>query len=672
MIIKEAFGQRIPPEMSYRFAIDALESRLLLSGRVIGYFPEYRYNAYYSRINLDAVTHVNYFSVLANANGSLNSGSPYMNTSHLDTLVTTAHAKGVTVSVVIDPGSAFTSFDSSPSATTAFINNITQFCAAHSLDGIDLDWEPAWGTLTHTQVTNYGNLINGLRAAAPSLLLSVAVNPEMWIDIDPGAPVVKEYVVPLAAANTLDWIGVMGYDLDYANHSPYQRSIDDLNAWYAYVAPAGVPKSKMVLGVPFYARAGTNWTNDTHTALYNDIINAYMSAHGGSPPPANADNVSANVDGVVRTWYFNGPATIQNKSQYIKNNGYGGIMIWELAQDHFNGTQYTPSSLLPLIEPIVAPSFATLAGGTLTVAFANAGGPVHLSQAGGNYLLSAPAGNSSFPAASVTSIVVNGTGGDDTLHIDSSLSAATSFNGGAGNDSLSINGGTFAFSADVFPATANLSVVVNTGAAAVFNSSQHLAALTINNGATASLSASGSKVVVTKALNVSGTGKFDLFNNNLIVDYSGDTPAAQIRNWLASGRSGGAWNGPGIMTSSVATAPGTGLGYAEATELFTTLPASFAGESIDATCVVVAHSYEGDANLDRHVDVADLGILSSNWQGAGKSWATGDFTYDGSVDVADLGILASNWQSNLASVTAPFTSANKATRQASMRLSLAM
>jgi hypothetical protein len=55
----------------------------------------------------------------------------------------------------------------------------------------------------------------------------------------------------------------------------------------------------------------------------------------------------------------------------------------------------------------------------------------------------------------------------------------------------------------------------------------------------------------------------------------------------------------------------------------------------------------GDANRDRNVDVADLGILASNWQSTGKAFGDGDFNYDGSVDVADLGILATNWQKSL-------------------------
>ena len=57
----------------------------------------------------------------------------------------------------------------------------------------------------------------------------------------------------------------------------------------------------------------------------------------------------------------------------------------------------------------------------------------------------------------------------------------------------------------------------------------------------------------------------------------------------------------------------------------------------------------GDANHDRHVDVTDLGVLATNWQGSGKTFSDGDFNYDGVVDVTDLGILATNWQKSLPS-----------------------
>ncbi len=60
----------------------------------------------------------------------------------------------------------------------------------------------------------------------------------------------------------------------------------------------------------------------------------------------------------------------------------------------------------------------------------------------------------------------------------------------------------------------------------------------------------------------------------------------------------------------------------------------------------------GDANRDRTVDISDLGILATNWQGSGKTFVQGDFNYDGIVDISDLGILATNWQKTLVAFSA--------------------
>lgn len=50
----------------------------------------------------------------------------------------------------------------------------------------------------------------------------------------------------------------------------------------------------------------------------------------------------------------------------------------------------------------------------------------------------------------------------------------------------------------------------------------------------------------------------------------------------------------------------------------------------------------GDANSDGVVDLSDLAILATSWNGQG-TWYEGDFDRDGEVGLADLAILASNW-----------------------------
>jgi hypothetical protein len=80
-----------------------------------------------------------------------------------------------------------------------------------------------------------------------------------------------------------------------------------------------------------------------------------------------------------------------------------------------------------------------------------------------------------------------------------------------------------------------------------------------------------------------------------------------------------------------------------------------AGSLKDASLNPLAADYKfdfyvlaGDANRDRKVDAADLGILSLNWQGTGKTFSQGDFNYDGKVDINDLYILSSRWKQTLA------------------------
>jgi hypothetical protein len=72
-----------------------------------------------------------------------------------------------------------------------------------------------------------------------------------------------------------------------------------------------------------------------------------------------------------------------------------------------------------------------------------------------------------------------------------------------------------------------------------------------------------------------------------------------------------------------------------------------AGNALASPGVVDFFILAGDANRDRVVNATDLGILSANWQGSGKSFSQGDFNGDGVVDLRDLYILSSRWQQTL-------------------------
>ncbi len=154
------------------------------------------------------------------------------------------------------------------------------------------------------------------------------------------------------------------------------------------------------------------------------------------------------------------------------------------------------------------------------------------------------------------------------------------------------------------------------------------------------------------------TGTLDLTDNDLVIDYTGATPYNNVVNWVRAGYNAGVWNGNGIASSRAGTSPNpgeggkTGVGYAEASTIYSVFPATFSGQSVDNSSVLIKYTYLGDANLDGQVDISDLGILATNWQTPGD-WPQADFDYSGFIDISDLGRLATNWQVGVGSPLGP-------------------
>ncbi|HWP40632.1 MAG TPA: pre-peptidase C-terminal domain-containing protein [Tepidisphaeraceae bacterium] len=288
-----------------------------------------------------------------------------------------------------------------------------------------------------------------------------------------------------------------------------------------------------------------------------------------------------------------------------------------------------------------------------------------------------------FNTANFTQVFINSGGGNDVLELDYTGGTITPtggyvFDGGTGTDTIRIRGTT---TLDTYNVTATsvsraapaslttfsavegidlqmgklslnadlnlLDVTVRNGTSATVNSSQRLDVLTIEPGATVTMAANGARVLAVNSLVISGTGRLDLSDNALIVDYAGTSPIAAIQSALLSGYVAGAWNGDGINSSAAAAASGRALGWAEADDLFPAYPAIFAGQTLTDAAVLVRYTLAGDATLDRRVDSRDLHQLASSWQLLGRRWSQGDFNFDGSVNQADMDILTGNWQATL-------------------------
>jgi hypothetical protein len=253
--------------------------------------------------------------------------------------------------------------------------------------------------------------------------------------------------------------------------------------------------------------------------------------------------------------------------------------------------------------------------------------------------------------ASHDALRINGRGGSDIITVNQSGTAGAVRNvvadGGSGADTIAVSGTAVDGAVTVAPSSDNDSVVVSpspTGRARVrFDESLHLGSLTVNSGGLTMLTSDGSNVLSTNSIAINGTGKLDLTDNSMIIDYSGSSPIAGVRQRLSSGFNGGAWNGLGIISSAAAQQPGTGIGYAEASDLFNVFPGTFAGQSIDSTSILLTHTFYGDADLNRTVDLLDFNRLSANFGAGGRDWRHGDSDYNQSVNLNDFNALAANF-----------------------------
>ena len=173
---------------------------------------------------------------------------------------------------------------------------------------------------------------------------------------------------------------------------------------------------------------------------------------------------------------------------------------------------------------------------------------------------------------------------------------------------------------------------------------QRLGSLAIHTGGIVRLFADGAQNVMTTAsLSLSGTAVLDAAENHIVIDYSGPSPLASIQAALTSGYAGGAWNGTGINSSVAAAQGNAALGYAEATDLFTTFPAPFLGQSVDDTSVLVRYTLYGDHDLNGTVNLDDFNRLASNFGQTNRRWSQGNSDYNGTVDLSDFNRLAANF-----------------------------
>ena len=323
--------------------------------KVVGYYASWNAaNLPYNNIEYSSLTHIIVAFGTPNSDGSISydSGIPFSQ------LVTAAHAAGTKVLISLGgagSGVTFSSATKDSSLRAALISNAISFVQKNNYDGVDIDWETPGNSIETAQLTSLiQEMRTGFDKIDSQLLITMAIPPGNY-----GG----QHFDYANLTAFVDWYNVMCYDFvgswsAYSgNNSPlYQSKLDpnfagsDSDA-VVYNFSRGIPMDKLVLGVPFYG------VQLNATGLYKVLTNNTTSN------PYYADEVNDVLQGWTYHWddiskvpyltnsaqtefiTFEDTNSVKLKVEYASRKKLGGMMIWELSQDVYHGTQ-------PLLDAI--------------------------------------------------------------------------------------------------------------------------------------------------------------------------------------------------------------------------------------------------------------------------------------------------------------------------------
>ena len=225
----------------------------------------------------------------------------------------------------------FSEMAADPKLRKKFAEDCKRIVKEYCLDGIDIDWEypgsaVAGITSSPDDKANFTLMMKDLRKSLGKgkLLTMASIASAAFVDF----PSVMKY---------LDFVNVMAYDLASApkHHSPLHSSatLGKKSAESSVKAhlDAGVPASKLVLGLPFYGRGSSPYGALTYYRSI-EVPEGYTEEWDSEAcAPYVADSEGKLVLG------FENPRSIALKCEYIKEKGLLGAMYWEYSGDNAEG-----------------------------------------------------------------------------------------------------------------------------------------------------------------------------------------------------------------------------------------------------------------------------------------------------------------------------------------------
>jgi hypothetical protein len=172
-----------------------------------------------------------------------------------------------------------------------------------------------------------------------------------------------------------------------------------------------------------------------------------------------------------------------------------------------------------------------------------------------------------------------------------------------------------------------------------------------------SIDVAGGKISVHSGLNlllrggglsITNNGTIDLADNDMLL---GGGSIAMVSNYIATARHNGAWDQPGLTSTSAGSniLHNTTLGVLTGQQYLAANPGTttFDGATVSAGNILVKYTYYGDTDLNGRVNFDDYVRTDAGFNNHLTGWANGDYDLNGQVNFDDYVLidLAFNTQS---------------------------
>ena len=231
----------------------------------------------------------------------------------------------------------------------AFAEDCLAFIRKWGIDGVDIDWEfPGISWSGHAcdpahDVENYTLLMKQLRETLGNGYLLTYAGYVMNVQGTEGN---RRYIDVAAVDRYVDFVNLMTYDIASGAEGQHQSAWDRPDYYWdcqraidAYLK-AGVAPSKLVLGIPFYARhAWDNSDGFKGCVDYGKFATEYPASKGFKLDNWDEKGMVPYITKDGKMWAgYDNPKSIGLKAKKILSLGMPGMMYWDYDADDAAGT----------------------------------------------------------------------------------------------------------------------------------------------------------------------------------------------------------------------------------------------------------------------------------------------------------------------------------------------